>query len=144
MIISILEWQLSYWIDYSDRGAEVLTITQEDFQKIQSGLATFDIETREVVDVPQPDPVETAPQVPQSITPLQVRLAMIHSWIDPTTIDTVLDSIDDVNEKLVAKYMWEYANEFKRDNAMILSLAPVLWLSSEDIDNLFILWSTLS
>lgn len=53
MFLSILNNEVLYWIDYSSRWAEVLTITQEDFQKIQSWLATFDVETKEVVDIEQ-------------------------------------------------------------------------------------------
>lgn len=41
MIISKLDWQYNYWIDLSDRWAEVFSITMEEFQKIQSWLATM-------------------------------------------------------------------------------------------------------
>lgn len=56
--LSLLNWQALYWIDYSDRWAEVLQISKEDYIKIRNGLAEFDVKTRTVVDLPQPEPVE--------------------------------------------------------------------------------------
>lgn len=58
MIISIYQNEISYWVDYSNRWAEIVHISQEDFQKIQSWLATFDVETKEVVDIEQVIPPE--------------------------------------------------------------------------------------
>ena len=56
--LSILNGQALYWIDYSDRWAEVLKISNSDYTKIRNGLAEFDVKKKKVVDIPQPEPVE--------------------------------------------------------------------------------------
>lgn len=49
MIVSIINWQPLYWVNHPNAD-EVFFITMEEFQKIQSWLAT--IVWKEVVDIP--------------------------------------------------------------------------------------------
>ncbi len=60
--VSIIDWWVAVWIDYSDRWAEVINITQEEFNKTQSWLAIFDVSTMEVTDVEQVVPPEPTPE----------------------------------------------------------------------------------
>jgi hypothetical protein len=46
-------------VNYSSRGAEVFSITTEEFAKIQSGLAEIVDDT--VVDIEQPEPAPIEP-----------------------------------------------------------------------------------
>ncbi len=55
MIISILNWELLYGIDYSEKWAEIVKISQEEFNKIQSWLARYDIESKKVKDIKIPN-----------------------------------------------------------------------------------------
>ncbi len=59
MIVSKLDWQYNYGVNYSSRGAEVFSITTEEFAKIQSGLAEIVDDT--VVDIEQPEPAPIEP-----------------------------------------------------------------------------------
>lgn len=56
MLVSKLNNEYLIGVDYSSRWATTFEITQEQFAKIQSGLA--EIVDDEVVDLPTPDPVE--------------------------------------------------------------------------------------
>ncbi len=56
MLVSKLNNEYMIWVDYSTRWATTFEITQEEFAKIQSGLA--EIVNDEVVDLPTPEPTE--------------------------------------------------------------------------------------
>ena len=56
--VSILDWWIAVGIDYSDRWAEIIQITEEEYGKIRSWLAIFDVSKKEVVDVEQVIPPE--------------------------------------------------------------------------------------
>lgn len=56
MKVSILNWQALYWVDYSKKWAEVFDISEQDFAKIQSKTHELDIESKQLVELPQPEP----------------------------------------------------------------------------------------
>jgi len=58
MKISILNWQVITWIDLSSQWAEVYDISLWDSWKLSARTHYFDIETKEVVAYPIPEPVE--------------------------------------------------------------------------------------
>lgn len=49
MIVSIINWQPLYWVEY-ENADEVFSISMQDFQKIQSWLAV--LVWQEVIDIP--------------------------------------------------------------------------------------------
>lgn len=77
-------------------------------------------------------PVET-PEVPNSVTPRQARLALLEMQL-----------LDDVEAAIVSgpqewQIEWEYATHIVRDSALVRGLGPALGLTSEDLDTLFTL-----
>lgn len=76
-------------------------------------------------------------QVPQELTPRQVRLAMLWAGLDLSQIDAMIDWLEDPQKSQV-KIMWEYSTVFLRNDPVLNGFADKLGLSKEDVDNLFI------
>jgi hypothetical protein len=90
------------------------------------------------------EPILPPPQntVPLSVTPRQIRTALVLSGISLSSIEAIIDSLPSPNKE-IALIAWEYSVEFQRNNPLINQLAPLLGLSSKQIDDIFILASTL-
>jgi hypothetical protein len=90
------------------------------------------------------EPILPPPQntVPLSVTPRQIRTALVLSGISLSSIEAIIDSLPSPNKE-IALIAWEYSIEFQRNNPLINQLAPLLGLSSKQIDDIFILASTL-
>ncbi len=78
----------------------------------------------------------------KSVTPRQMRLALIISGINLENIESIINSLPEPN-KSIAKVTWEYSVEFQRSNPILNQMAPYLGLSSQQVDELFNLASTL-
>jgi hypothetical protein len=78
----------------------------------------------------------------QSVTPRQMRIALVMSGISLDTIESIINSLPEP-QKTVTRVTWEYSVEFQRSNPLLNTMAPVLGLSKEQVDNLFALASTL-
>lgn len=112
----------------------------------------YDPETEQVVEG-QPEQVEgqwrqtwtvepLPPEpVPQAVTMRQARLALLQIG-KLAAVDTAIDSLPDP-DKSAARIEWEYSQEVQRDKPFVSMLAPALGLTEEDLDNLFVLASTL-
>jgi len=85
--VSYIEWQYNYWIDLSDRWADVFSITMEEFQRIQSWQATMVDD--EVVDVPALEVVEPTAEEIQEIK----NNTLIEIKIPLTILETVKDKL---------------------------------------------------
>lgn len=84
----------------------------------------------------------TISNVPKIVTPRQIRLALILSGVSLDIIETAINSLPEP-QKSMTRITWEYSVEFQRTNPMISAMSPMLGLTSEQIDNLFILAATL-
>jgi hypothetical protein len=82
-------------------------------------------------------PAPPPPPIPKIVTPRQARLAL-HANGLLTTVEAMIAA----SSKEV-QLTWEYAIEFKRDDALINSLGGQLGLTETQIDDLFLLASTL-
>ena len=89
--------------------------------------------------VPNPAPINS---VPKFVTPRQIRLALIMSGISLDVIENTINSLSEP-QKSIVRVTWEYSVEFQRNNPVLTSMAPVLGLTSEQVDQLFILANTL-
>ena len=81
-------------------------------------------------------------EVPQVVTPRQMRVALIMSGTSIASIEAMIDALEEPQRSIV-KTTWEYSTEFKRDNEILNSMAGQLGLAQDDVDNLFILADTL-
>lgn len=82
-------------------------------------------------------PPITVAVVPEKVTPRQIRIALTLAGISESFIDSAIDALSEPNRS-VAKITWEYSTEVLRNNPLILSLAPAMGLTSEQVDRLFI------
>lgn len=80
--------------------------------------------------------------IPQELTPRQIRLALIQSGMVLSDIDIMIDNLEEPN-KSVVKTLREYSLSYERDDEMLIEFAKQLWMDSEQLDWLFILWATL-
>lgn len=79
---------------------------------------------------------ELIPVVPDEITMRQARLVLLGAGL----LAKINDAIAKLPEPLksAATIEWEYSGTVKRRNGFVEQLAPVLGLTSEQLDNLFI------
>lgn len=90
------------------------------------------------VFVPPPAPPEP---VPQAVTMRQARLALLQIG-KLGDVDTAIDGLPEP-DRSAARIEWEYSQEVQRDKEFVQMLAPALGLDEEDLDDLFVLASTL-
>ena len=81
--------------------------------------------------------VEFVPPVPESVTPRQIRLALIDRGIMPEQITQMLSGIEDTVLRAKALAEWEFASEVKRTHPLIAQLAGALEFGAEDVDEVF-------
>jgi len=88
---------------------------------------------------PTPDLAEYLPMptVPESVTPRQIRLALIDRGIMPEQITAMLEAIEDVTLRAKSLAEWEYAQTVRRDHPLISQLGESLEFTSDDVDALF-------
>lgn len=80
--------------------------------------------------------------VPVSVSPRQFRTALVLSGFSLSTIDNLISTLPSPQKEL-AKIAWEYSTEIHRDNELLNQMAPLLGFSEEQLDQLFVLASTL-
>ncbi|MXO72863.1 hypothetical protein [Alteraurantiacibacter buctensis] len=84
-----------------------------------------------------------APRVfpPEAISMRQARLALLGAGL-LATVDQAIVAMPGV-EGEAARIEWEYAQEVRRDSPLIAALGPVLGLTAEQIDGLFVAGAAL-
>lgn len=81
------------------------------------------------------------PDVPQSVTMRQARLALLNYGIY-STVDNVIGSLPSP-QKEAAQIEWDYATDVLRSSPLVSLLTANLGLTEEAVDALFIAASTL-
>lgn len=81
--------------------------------------------------------------IPETITARQVRLWLIDNNISLASVEAAIDTITDLKLREKTRVEWEYAPYIERNYPLIESLAQYLGLSSEQIDQGFIIASQL-
>lgn len=84
------------------------------------------------------DPNLNLNQSPRAVSARQIRLWLINNNINLSTIETILDTIPDEQQKNVAKVEWEYAPYIERNHPMVDVIAGALGLNEEQINSAFI------
>jgi len=117
----------------------IFTVTQDDGHVIvvEPGHPSWDVLSTSPDILPY---VEPPPVLPSIVTMRQARLALLES----NKLHLVQPAIDSLPspQKEAAQIEWEYAQEVKRSDPLVQSLAVALELTEEDLDNLFLLAST--
>lgn len=81
---------------------------------------------------PEPEP----PYVPTSVTMRQARLALLGAGL-LDDVDAAIAALPSP-QKEAAKIEWEYSQEVQRHNGFVSVLAPMLGMTAEQTDALFI------
>ena len=81
-------------------------------------------------------------EVPQIVTPRQMRVALIMSGTSIASIEAMIAALPEPDQSIV-RTTWEYSTYFDRNNEILNSMAANLGLSQTEVDNLFILANTL-
>ena len=82
-----------------------------------------------------PDYVPVVVAVPQAVTMRQARLALLAANM-LTTVNTAIAAMPGA-EGEAARIEWEYAQEVRRDSALVQSLIPALGMNDAALDALF-------
>ncbi|SDY39748.1 hypothetical protein [Nitrosomonas sp. Nm58] len=93
------------------------------------------IEDAQPGDFPLPEAPQ--PEVPQSVTMRQARLALLNIG-KLNDVDAALASIPDETQRKAAQIEWEYALEVQRNYGLVQQIASSLGLDNKTLDNLFI------
>lgn len=90
------------------------------------------------------EPILPPPQntVPLSVTPRQIRTALVLNGVNLSNIDNIINSLPEP-DRSIAKIAWEYSVEVERYNPLLVQLAPAMGLTPEQLDQIFILAATL-
>lgn len=80
--------------------------------------------------------------ISESVSPRQLRTALVLSGVSEATVDNIIDSMPEPN-KSVAKIAWQFASVYERSNALVNQLGLALSLSETQIDDIWILAASL-
>ncbi len=81
------------------------------------------------------NPMPPPAPVPEAVTARQARLALLGAG-KLAMVEGALAQIPGVQGE-AARIEWEYATDIRRDSPLIGALAPMLGLTSEQVDDLF-------
>lgn len=76
------------------------------------------------------------------VTPRQFRQAVILSGMSIASIEAAINAQSEPLKSL-AMIEWEYSMAFKRNNPLVNQMAPYIGVTSEQLDNLWLLAGTL-
>ena len=103
MKISILNGQVIEWIDLSHKWAEVFDIDDSYLWKLQSKTHYFDVESKEVVAYPIPEPVEPTEEEIEEQKALAIRSKkeeIKQLILDKQTAELLWETLDDTITKI--------------------------------------------
>ena len=83
------------------------------------------------------EPTTPPVQIPSAVSMRQARLALLQQGLLPT-VNAAIDAGGEAD-----KIAWEYATEVDRSDVLVQNLAAGLGLTSAQLDDLFLLASTL-
>ncbi|MFN3553445.1 MAG: hypothetical protein ACK4UL_10080 [Novosphingobium meiothermophilum] len=85
--------------------------------------------------------VDAQAAVPEAISMRQARLALLRAGL-LEVVDAAIAAQSGV-EGEAARIEWEYAADVRRDSSLVQMLAPVIGLSAEQVDALFVMGAGL-
>ena len=88
-------------------------------------------------NVPKEVPPPIVNAVPQAVTPLQIRMAINMLGLREA-VEAYVATLDQTSQDA-----WEYATIIERSNPILINGAIAMGKTTEDLDNMFILASTL-
>lgn len=127
---SITKEQVDTWVKATSQYAELE-------QKVADGIgARASIAIRELPWANEFTPPPVANTVPDSVTPLQIRMAINAAGLR----DLVESYVATLTQS--EKDAWEYATIIERDNPILVNGAIAIGKTEQELDDLFVLAST--
>lgn len=127
------------WVDEDGAVIKCHAYSNGQMNELRADLGT-DAAAHEAliaeVDVTYVPPEPAPPQVPQSVTMRQARLALLGAGL-LDGVDAAIAALPSP-QKEAAKIEWGYSQEVQRHNGFVSVLAPLLSLTEAQIDALFI------
>lgn len=108
---------------------EVEAPVQDGFYAVE-GAPVNNKQTWELIEIPK--------EVPQSITPRQLRMQLTREGLR-SQVESIIQASTDYD----LKDWYEYSTDFRRDNPILLAFANSLGLTSDNLDDMFIKASKL-
>lgn len=103
-----------------------------DYIECDDSVAIGDLYSNGVFSKPPPAPTP----VPEAVTMRQARIALLQAG-KLATVNSTIAAMPGVQGD-AARIEWEFSSEVKRNQPLVLALAPVLGMTSGEIDQLFI------
>lgn len=84
--------------------------------------------------------IESSPiiSVPHSVSARQIRLWLLDNNISLASVESAIESIEDIKLKEKAKVEWEFAPYIERNHRLIQTIGASLGLTNDQIDQGFI------
>ena len=101
----------------------------------------LDVSTGQVQELPDLPPEAQPVIVPKQVTMRQARLALHQAGLLPT-VESAIDTLPEP-PRTAARIEWDYSNSILRNNPFVSQLALMLGFTESQLDELFVLASTL-
>ena len=82
-------------------------------------------------------------KVPKEVKNMKFRLAMIKSGISINVISQAIEQMEQSLQKEQIQTLWDFVDYFERDDKTLVAMAVKFGITTEQLDNLFILSDTL-
>ena len=100
--LSILKNNRLLWIDLSKKWAEVIELSDADANKLRARTHSFDIESKELVEIPQPEPEPIPEPTEEELKEAKIqemealllrKQALTELWEATTDVDTKIGEV---------------------------------------------------
>lgn len=131
--------EYGYWQTISTPSPEIIASYPEGTIEVPlKPGADYEWDGEEWQHVPPPEPTPEERRATMApITARQLRLTLLRAGHPPATVEAAIQAIPDAQEREEALIEWEYASHYVRLHPLILSLAPALELTPEQVDALW-------
>lgn len=115
-------------------------LENETFDNI-SDFIKPDIIDNKVVETATPEEIAESKRslIPHTAKNMKFRLALIKSGVSIKQIEQGIEAMPDSPQKEQIKTLWDFADFFERSDKTLCAMAQNFGITSEQLDNLFIL-----
>lgn len=139
-----------YYITHDNEGNVEISIFERENSIVYEGEMNFykpkiNLETKELYESATPQEIAELQKikVPQVVTNVQLRLALIKAGHSVIAITGFINSMPNGQQKEEILTLWEYSNYMHRNDSNLIAMATQLNFTEEELNNLFILANTL-
>lgn len=125
-------------VTLSGRDPFEYTVAPDDEAPLAQAIrALAQASNLQIVPFVPPTPEDIRAALP-TLSPRQLRLALVRANIPLAQVRAALDAIPDPQEREEALIEWDYATEYRRTHPLITSMALAFGLNDEQLD---LLWT---